>query len=54
VPEQPAPTSVQVTPLCCASFCNVAVNGCAVETVIEGEGGATLTDTGGVRVMVVE
>lgn len=53
-PEQPAPESDQVTPLFCASLETVGVNCFVAETATDAEVGATLTETGGVSVMVVE
>jgi hypothetical protein len=46
-PLQPAPESVQLTPLFCASFCTVAVNVCVCPAITEAAVGATVTLTGG-------
>ena len=46
LPEQPVPDSDQVTPLFCASFCTVAVNGCVWFTCTPAEVGASETDIG--------
>jgi hypothetical protein len=53
-PEQPAPLSVHVTPLFCASFVTVAVKFCVRLTVTFAEVGATATAIAGATVIVAE
>ena len=45
-PLQPVPDSAQVTPLFCASFCTVAVNGCAAPACTLEVMGDTVTTIG--------
>jgi hypothetical protein len=51
-PLQPAPESVHVTPLFCASLPTVAVKLFAWPVCSDADGGATATVTAGVTVMV--
>ncbi len=53
-PVQPAPESVQVTRLFCASLATVAVKGCAWLVCTFCGVGATVTEMGGVMVMEAE
>ena len=53
VPVHPAPVTVHVTPLFCASFCTVAVRLAVVDTCTEVLAGLTVIPIGGVEVMVI-
>src|ERR1700730_1345720 len=50
---QPAPESVQVTPLFCASFCSVAASVCECPTRIEALVGDMATTTAGGGVLII-
>ena len=53
VPVHPAPDSVHVTPLFCASFCTVALIACVAAVCTVAAVGLTLIDTAGTAITVM-
>jgi hypothetical protein len=52
---QPAPESVQITPLPCESFCTIAVKGCAMPVctlTVSGDTATTIAGAAAARVML--